>query len=419
MAFALLGAGFDIESMMLVAAELSGPRPLELYSELNQESLFRYPYPPGFLAWIGPTDLIADRTPLPFHGVIQVPAILANAGLALVVQAYLGARGSGERTRLLAAGAVVLGPVFVAISGYHGQIDALAILPAVIALVVWEGRSSTVLGILRPNGSWGSGLAIRLDGDRIQRALACGLLIGIGASIKTVPLFLLVALAPSARSWREAALLVGGALAVPLLLLTPFLIADPSGVETLRQYRGLPGLGGLSLAVQPDLAIDWIVDGHPQLNAASEFLYEHSNSIVSLVPLGVLAFVIRIRPSPLDSAVLLWLAIYAFAPNPVFQYLIWGIPFFLMAGHLRGTVLLQAVVLVPILIAYLAPMPTGIAAVYLPIMLGVWAGFVVALFRLGRRAIDNHREVPYAQAMRGNSGVAPVSGALRKPSRRP
>jgi hypothetical protein len=392
LAFALVGSGFDIGSMVIAAAELTGPHPFELYSELNQGSLFRYPYPPGFFAWILPTDLIADNTPLPFHGVIQLPAILANVALALIVQAYLGARGSDQRTRLLAAGAVVLGPVLVGISGYHGQIDALAILPAVIALVAWEGRSVATLDMLRPPGSWGTALAERLDGDRIQRAFTCGLLIGIGASLKTVPLLMLVALAPSARSRRELALLAGAALAIPLLLLAPFLVADPSGVETLRHYRGLPGLWGLSLVIQPDLAIDWMVGRAPELHAVSETLYEHGGSIVLLVLAGLFAFLVRSRPSPLDSAVLLWVAFYALTPYFAFQYLVWGIPFFLMARHVRATLLLQAAVLTPMVMAYLVPWPAWIAALYVPIMLGVWAGFVVALFRLARRATADKRK---------------------------
>lgn len=392
LAFGLIGNSFDVGNMRLAAEALTGPDPLGFYSELNQGP-YRYPYPPGFFAWLLLAEFVADSTPLPFHGLVQIPMILANLGLALIVQAYLGARGRDERTRLLSAGAVVLGPVFVGISGYHVQLDALAILPAVVALVMWEGRNATVLGMLRPAGSWGTSVADQLDGDRIRRAITCGILIGIGAAIKTVPMFMLVALLPSARGWREAVLLVSGSLAVPLLLLTPFLIADPGGVETLRRYQGLPGLGGLSLVAQPALAADWLVGGVTELNAVSDFLYEHAGQIVLLVLASVYSFLIRFQREPVDSAVLVWVAFFALAPNFFFQYLIWGIPFFLMAGHVRATLILQAAILVPMVISFLAPWPSAeIAAIYVPIMLAVWAGFALALFQLVHRSTPRRRQ---------------------------
>jgi len=52
--------------------------------------------------------------------------------------------------------------------------------------------------------------------------------------------------------------LVVAAVAVPAILLAPFFLADPSGASAVFDYSGAPGLGGLSLVLQPDLPADWL-----------------------------------------------------------------------------------------------------------------------------------------------------------------
>ncbi len=168
--------------------------------------------------WILAADALAGVRGQ-FHGWVQLPQIVAGAAIAWLVQDHLGRRGAGERIRLVAVALVALGPSFWIISGYHGQIDALAILFAVAALWFWE-RSEPGL----------------------RRAIVAGVLIGIGASFKTVPGLLLFALLPSVRSVREGAALVVPALAVPLIALVPWLVADfEQTVKSLRTHRALPG----------------------------------------------------------------------------------------------------------------------------------------------------------------------------------
>src|SRR5687768_2994001 len=82
-AFATFGLTYDVESAATVGAELSGPHPLQVYDAVNRESsgiegevLFRWPYPSGFFPWIGLGTAIDHRSPLPFHGLVQLPAIV-------------------------------------------------------------------------------------------------------------------------------------------------------------------------------------------------------------------------------------------------------------------------------------------------------------------------------------------------------
>lgn len=370
-AFTTYGVAFDINSYAIVEAQLQRD-PLALYSSLvlpiGDIEALRWPYPPGFFAWILVSATGESTLGLPFHGLIQLPSIVADAALALLVYLYLGRRGQTESTRLAAAGLIALGPSFMAVSGYHGQIDSIAFLPAVAALIVWESR---------PTGA---------------RAVSAGLLIGIGAAIKTVPLLLLLALLPSARSLREALTLSATAVAVPLALILPFAIADFDGVREILGYSGAPGVAGISLLVQPGLADLWLLGASVGLSDASQKLAE-VDGLISLAALGAIGlFALRFRPRASDAAVLLWLGVYAFSPNLFVHYAIWGLPFLLIAGYVREVAALQLVLLMPTIAVYLAPWENaGIVSVYVPVMLGLWAVAVVAFFAQARKIVRDSR----------------------------
>src|SRR5438105_1919942 len=146
------GLLYDMESFRMVAAAVVH-HPLHLYGALNHGVDYRWPYPPAYLPWIAASRGLASAVDLPFRVGVVLPAIAADAAIAWLVQAGLGRAGASDRTRLSACALVALGPAFALISGMHGQIDSVAILPAVLALVVWERGGS-------------------------RRALAAGLLIG-------------------------------------------------------------------------------------------------------------------------------------------------------------------------------------------------------------------------------------------------
>ena len=415
LAFTTFGAVFDINNLARVGAHShrvpSVGRLHDLNSQIsaNGEPFYGWPYPGGFFPLILTSIFASHHTPLPFHGLIQLPSIVADSGLALLVQSYLGWRGAGDRARLLAAGSVALGPIFIAISGYHGQIDSVAFLPAVLALIVWEGRGRQLIAEI----PWARvrGLFSSMDESsphKVTRGVTAGLLIGIGAAIKTLPLFMIFALLPSARSRKEALSLVGAAAAAPLFSVLPFLIADPGGVLGIANYRAAPGLGGISLIIQPDLAASWLSPhGAFHLTGASVFLYHWGPRLLVVALLLVAALIYRFQPAPVDAVVLLWTATYVFTPGFFFQYLIWGMPFMLMAGYTRAVIALQLVTIGPAVVAYLGPWPNGdIAIPYAAIMISVWLGFVYAFVLLVRSMISgstsrsDELQGPYVEADR-------------------
>lgn len=165
---------------------------------------------------------------------IKLPIIVSDIAIAVTVFVFLGRRGVDDKARLWTA-LVALGPSFILISGIHGQLDSLAILLAVIAVAVWhEG------------------------GDR--RALFAGPLINMGTTLKTVPILVILALLPTARSKREATTLLGASAVIPALAIAPFFLTEPRATIRALRYFGVPGAGGSSLVniYVPMMTLLWV-----------------------------------------------------------------------------------------------------------------------------------------------------------------
>lgn len=374
-AFATYGLGTDIQSLVTVKDALTDD-PLHIYGSVNQGEIFGleikvWPYAPGFFPFIA-LAAAGAKTVGGFDAWVQVPSILADAGIAWLVQNHLGWRGASERLRLAAAGLVALGPAFFMVSGYHGQIDSLAILPAVAAICLWDRA------------------------DPGNRAFLCGVLIGIGGAIKTAPLLLLLALLPAVRSRREGATLVVSALAVPVLLLLPFLAADPDGVRHSLGYAGWPGVGGASLAIQPDLTSFWITheDFIFHLSGASQFLFDNGVFLTAAAFVALLLFLARFRPAPVDAAALVWLLAFAVNSNFFFNYLVWALPFLILAGFLAEAALVQLVAAPAELLFYLVTAPDWLVPPYVADMMLLWALWILGVVLLGRRIVAARRRQP-------------------------
>jgi uncharacterized membrane protein len=360
-AFATYGVTYDIDSYVAVDGAL-GDDPLQLYSIVNGDPYNRWPYPSGFLPVIALMHGFQSVLGGPFHGWVQMPQILADGAIAWLVQSFLGRHGASDRTRLVAAGLVMLGPAFALISGFHGQLDSFAILPAVAAVYAWD---------LLPPGP--------------RRAVLCGLLIGVGVAIKTSPGLMLFALLPTARDNRERLTLAAVAGAVPLIGVAPWLLADPNGtLEALRSHRALPGIGGLSVIVQPELSQLWLGRDVVSLSPLTDWLQDRQTLIAALgvAPFAALAYLRRMPPA--QAATLLWLAFYAFGIAFAFQYAVWGLPFALMAGYLRPVAAVQAALLVPAILVYWKPIGGPVEWLYVPLMIALWTGIVFALVRMTR-----------------------------------
>jgi uncharacterized membrane protein len=363
LAFSTRGQAYDLGSFTLVNSALHA-HVFGVYHQLDNYSVppyGRWPYPPGFFAFIVPLASLAHATGLAFTSLIRVPAILADGAIAWLVQDFLGWRGYSERSRLFAVGLVALGPSFAIISGFHGQLDSVAILPAVAAVVLWT----------RTDADW--------------RPYTAGALIGAGAAVKTVPILMLLALLPSARSWREGTTLVITAVAIPLAVFAPWLILDGPGKSLVWTYRGGPGLGGISLLTDPSLPLIPFGTAHGVIGGLTQTVYDQARWITGAALLAATALLARHRPSPIQAAALLWLVVWAFGVTFFLQYLVWGLPFLLMAGYLRPVLILQLAVLPATIVTYQTGLPTWeVWVLYTVPMIAAWAVFTAAAGLLAR-----------------------------------
>lgn len=350
---------YDTESFLITADALRD-EPLQAYDS------GRWPYPPAFFPWLLVATSETVQNVLAFDVLLRLPMLAADIAIALLVYSYLGRRETREATRLVAVGLVMLGPVFLAVSGYHGQIDAVAILPGVAALWFW-------------------------DRDGPHRALGAGALIGVGIALKTIPGFLLIAVLPWVRSRREVVALLVPAVAIPALLLAPFLFADGADtVEALQANRGIPGFNGVSLIlIEPTLVDYWRTSFGVDSPAVANRLADIQPLIIAAVVAAMIPLVALRRVPPAMSASLIWLAIFALNPNFAWHYLVWGLPFFLMAGYVREVFAFQLVALAPLTLFYL---PGDLSRpvldyVYTPLALLAWLALVVAFVLMVRQVL--------------------------------
>jgi hypothetical protein len=208
-----------------------------------------------------------------------------------------------------------------------------------------------------------------------RRAWQAGLLIGVAASIKEPAFFMVLALLPTARSWREAAIVVTCAAGVPVLSVLPFLVADPAPTwQSLTHNYGVPGIGGLSLLLQPGLVHTTVHGEFGFPNALNAWFYERQNWIVGLSVLASALFAYRKRLQPIPAAALIWLTVYVSNFNWSYQYFVWGLPFFLLAGWSARVAAIQLALLLPAAELYFRFGVPGLTWVYLPLVTCVWTG---------------------------------------------
>ena len=386
-AFAFIGSG-DLWNLELFAHR-ARDNLLHVYSGQGFGA-GSYSYPPGYLFWLVAASWLTDATGVAFSSTAQLPPILADVGIALAVYVYLGWRKVDERWRLAGLATVMLGPVFIAISGYDGQVDSVAMLPAVLALMAWE----------RPGRERG-------------RAITAGALIGLGAAIKTVPLLMILPFVLSTNRWRERIVLVATAGAMFIAFVSPFFVVEPHGVYNALTYSGHPGRGGLSVIVDPQFAINKLQSPGfeffgRQHNGIEGWLTANAAIITFLGLVGLAAFLVRYRPPLIDGIVLLWLVIFVFSPNFYFQYLIWALPFLIMAGYIGEMAILQFTLIPPILIISISDSELSSAApwIYVVFMDLLWLFWVAALVFVGRRAVRQWRHGPPAGRLRSASSSA-------------
>lgn len=359
-AFTTYGTIADVGNAFRVYQYVTDGQPFDLYESYPNAVTPVWPYPPGFIPWLlvagGASELLPEPWGL-FHGWLQLGPILTDGALAVLVGHLLGRAGASTRLRLTGAALVALGPIFAITSGFSHQIDSVAVLPALLGAALWDAAPRTR-----------------------RRVLLAGALVGLGASVKSPLGLTVLVMLPTARTLWEALAVTAAAVAVPLVQLAPFLLHDPvAPVEMILGYTGAGGQAMLSAVLEPGLTEMWVT--RTGLEDYSSALDPAGIYIALAIAAGVLAVGLRTRAPALELACVLWPAVWALGPGFFFHYLIWGLPFLLVAGRWRAALLIQVGGMVPLLMLGLSA-HDGAALVFYRVWVYVlWVGVLVLLVR--------------------------------------
>jgi hypothetical protein len=328
-----------------------------------------YPYPPVWV-WIeAAAEWICRQTGLSFALLVKTPVVAADVALVAVLDAWGRERGGAARW---AGWIYAVHPVSVLVTGFHGQFDALALLPAVLALRAHH--------------------AGRRDESALWLAAAI--------AVKSFPVLLLpvLLLAPSKEGGGPpagaAVRYVVLALAPAVLLLAPYAWADLGALRReLLGYGGVADFGWIGVL----RGVHWLGTGVLARSEASHWAaLVTAGKVLTLGALVLVGVTLARRPSgdPPRTALIVFLAFNVFYGALSAQYLLWPVPLgVLLPGRLLGLHALAATVGLVGFYLFLAPgvLADGppLAAAGPPWVVGaaaVWAASVVWLVAEVRRA---------------------------------
>lgn len=250
-------------------------------------------YPPTIYVWWAISALVPAAHPHLFAALVRAPFWTADAGIAVLLLRLVG----GDRGRR-AAWVYALCPVAIAVPALHGQADPIVDLLFVI------------------------GVALVLRGQVRGGALATGLAI----AVKQWPVFFLPALL-AFMPRRQSVRFVVIAAAPAVLAFAAYGAVHPydavHGFISVATYR--PHRTGLGTSLIFPLDSGYIT----AINLA-----------VAVGGAGVAVAMVRRGRSLYDAIAFDMLCFVALSPTVYDQYLMWALPFLLLAGRLRSTALL-------------------------------------------------------------------------------
>jgi len=291
-----VGAGYDIASFHMVTDALLGGR------EVYAAALGRHPYLPFQMFIMGGMAALSAATGLPFVVAIKLPALLADVAIAGLIYRLVASR-RGRDWAAYAALLYALNPVSLLVSAYHGQFEAVTLLLLVVAWALWER----------------------------QRVGAAAAALGLAILNKTWPVVLLPVFLMRLATWRARILHTLVALGIPALAVVVYLLAYNADPMTMLgralTHRGVAGYWGPSAVVFP------LATAQPALQPLADALLALRNPLLLAAVLLTLWWTQR-QPA-LDALLTVQLAVFAVTVGFGIQWLVWPVPFALLAGQAR------------------------------------------------------------------------------------
>jgi hypothetical protein len=318
-----VGAGYDIESYRMVTDALLDGR------EVYDAALGRHPYLPFQMYIMGGMAWLSRATGLPYVAAIKLPAVLADVALTGLIYAVV-VKGSsvngdespdyergrdyrdtaGRRASVEArAGAAylatlyALNPISLLVTSYHGQFEAVTLLLLTLAWLFWE---------------------------RGHAGLSAGAL-GLAVLNKTWPVVFLPVVLIRLRGWGARARYVALALGIPILFTLAYILLFSPDVRFMLgralTHRGVAGYWGPGAILNP------LAAARPGLQPAVDTLFALRNGLLAAAALFTLWW--TRRQSALDALLTLLLGLFVVTVGFGIQWLVWLVPFALLAGEDR------------------------------------------------------------------------------------
>jgi uncharacterized membrane protein len=251
-------------------------------------------WPPLWLPFTWFASVMSDMTHIPFYLLIKLVPIAADLVLTLFLYSVAEEYGCSPWKTALA---YALNPISIYCTAIHGQFDAIPTLCATVAIVMMGRRES-------------------------RRPIGAGVWLGIAASFKTWPLFILPALVAPIRSTRRQAQMVAVVIGIFIsALLLPWPFFGFRSVDGVLRYRGTVGWWGLS-------SIAYLGGVAAPANLLSTIFF-------AAMAAAALLLIVK-RTEAARGALLLLLTFYVTAPGFGLQYLIWIVPVALLADKRRA-----------------------------------------------------------------------------------
>ena len=263
-----------------------------------------FPYTPVSMFYPALCLTLSSLAGIPFHVVVKLFAIVADAGIVLAL-GTLGAGRLGPGGAVTAAALYAVNPVSILICAFHGNIMPLVVLLMLTAYLLFCR-------------------------DPTKNLVVSGLLLGLAVGWRSFPVlllpFFLAAIDDARRKIRFAVCVI----APPLLSMIPFAWADAAPM--LREVLSYSGWGihhGAFAIVRALhlVAIERVTWEHPV--AWTPWMTASKPAFLALYAIAVL-FARRLR---LVDAILvtffLFELVYAGVAS---QYLIWPVPFLLLVN---------------------------------------------------------------------------------------
>jgi hypothetical protein len=289
-----MGALYDIESYQIVGKLVVNGE--DVYSNPKTEN--RHPYLPAQLYWMALSNKIANYLNAPYVKIVRIAPIIADVCIAVMLYMILKNQIT-QGGALLGALLYSINPIPVFVSAYHGQFDAIPTL--FILLTVYYASRSTWI-----SGGW----------------------LGLAILLKSWPVLTLPSLAKFQLSWKRRWFFLIPTLGIPILgilIYSMIFTANPPVILT-RALSYNWGIGVWGYTYFARLLATYTTWGEVIFNWLISY-----GRYLTLIGLGLIWF-IRARKEELTPSILTILVSF-FAISHVFaiQYLMWLIPFAILA----------------------------------------------------------------------------------------